>query len=298
MSKYGWMILCWVGWCGGVLAQPAPGQAGTMTPLAVQPRKPLGVPSGAVAPARGSLAAPRVLPAQPRPVSGTMRPLAVQPKRVLTVPGDAPRVRPAVPAAIPAAAPKVIYAAPPPVLAPTPPPWPPASVAVQPVALPSGAGMPAPVVPVAVPVPAAPVYLPVVHDELPMVEPEPPRVTLARGPAVVIEEEWEEEGAGDESTWPGLALGPKIGTTGLGLELALGLNRYMNLRSGFNYLALSSFGIELSGVDYDMDLGLPSIPLMLDLYPGGGRIFPARGEGRPDEHAVVGGADRGAHVRA
>ena len=124
MSKVGWMILFWAGWCAGVLAQPAPGQAGTMTPLAVQPRKPLGVPGAAVAPARGGSAAPMVLPAQSRPVSQTMRPLAVQPKRPLAVPvaapAVAPRVRPVGPATVPAAAPRVIYAAPPPVLAPTP----------------------------------------------------------------------------------------------------------------------------------------------------------------------------------
>lgn len=87
------------------------------------------------------------------------------------------------------------------------------------------------------------------------------------------EEESEEEGYywiwGQK--WPGLALGPKIGTTGLGLDLTFGVNPYLNLRSGFNYGSFT-WGQEFGNVDYDLDVTMISVPLLVDLHPFGGQF--------------------------
>ncbi len=91
-------------------------------------------------------------------------------------------------------------------------------------------------------------------------------------PAYAPEEE-EEEGYywvwGQK--WPGLALGPKFGTTGLGLEMTFGVNPYLNLRSGFNYGSFT-WGQEFGNVDYDADLAMTSVPLLLDVHPFGGHF--------------------------
>ena len=91
-------------------------------------------------------------------------------------------------------------------------------------------------------------------------------------PAYAPEEE-EEEGYywvwGQK--WPGLALGPKFGTTGLGLEMTFGVNPYLNLRSGFNYGSFT-WGQEFGNVDYDADLTMTSVPLLLDVHPFGGHF--------------------------
>lgn len=71
--------------------------------------------------------------------------------------------------------------------------------------------------------------------------------------------------------WPGLALGPKIGTTGLGLEMTFGINPYLNLRGGFNYGSFT-WGQEFGNVDYDLDVTMISMPLMLDVHPFGGQF--------------------------
>lgn len=94
---------------------------------------------------------------------------------------------------------------------------------------------------------------------------QPARMTLAPAPAI---EEEEEEGLywfwG--AKWPGLALGPKIGTTGIGLDLTFGINRFFNLRGGFNYGSFT-WSLELDDVEYDMDVSLTSVPLLLDIHP-------------------------------
>ena len=92
-------------------------------------------------------------------------------------------------------------------------------------------------------------------------------------PAYAAEEEEEEEGYywfwGQK--WPGLALGPKFGTTGLGLEMTFGVNPYLNLRSGFNYGSFT-WGQEFGNVDYDADVTMTSVPLLLDVHPFGGQF--------------------------
>jgi hypothetical protein len=68
--------------------------------------------------------------------------------------------------------------------------------------------------------------------------------------------------------WPGLALGPKIGTTGIGADVTFGINRFLNLRGGYNYAAFT-WSQELDSVDYDMDVDISSLPLLVDIHPFG-----------------------------
>ncbi len=95
-------------------------------------------------------------------------------------------------------------------------------------------------------------------------------MTLAPAPEYVEEEEegyywvWGQK-------WPGLALGPKFGTTGIGLDLTFGINPYLNLRGGFNYGSFT-WSPEFGDVDYDMDITMTSIPLLLDIQPFGGNF--------------------------
>ena len=97
-----------------------------------------------------------------------------------------------------------------------------------------------------------------------------PQMTLAPAPAYeeYDVEEMEEDGIywfwG--SKWPGMALGPKIGTTGIGLDLTFGITRFVNLRGGFNYGSFT-WSTGLGDVDYDMDMDLVSIPLLVDIHP-------------------------------
>lgn len=122
--------------------------------------------------------------------------------------------------------------------------------------------------PVAQPVPA-PVAQPVYAPQ--------PKLTLA--PATMEEMYGEEYAEEDEdgiywfwgSKWPGISFGPKIGTTGIGLDLTFGVSPYVNLRGGFNFGALG-LDMSLGSVDYDMDLDMTSLPLLVDLYPGGGHF--------------------------
>ena len=133
-----------------------------------------------------------------------------------------------------------------------------------------------------------------------------PQMKLAAEPAYEEDyEEVEEDGIywfwG--SKWPGMALGPKIGTTGIGLDLTFGITRFVNLRSGFNYGSFT-WSTGLGDVDYDMDIDLISVPLLVDIHPfanhfrisGGLYIQPgskAAIEGTPSTATQI-----GAHVYA
>lgn len=128
---------------------------------------------------------------------------------------------------------------------------------------------PAPVRPAPAPVPTAappavPVYPPAVYS--------PPTVRPAVTPALLAVDE-EEEGIywpwGEQ--WPGLALGPKFGTTGVGLDVVFGINPHFNLRGGFNY-GVVSFDARLSDIDYTFDVDMISLPLLLDIHPFGGHF--------------------------
>ncbi len=126
----------------------------------------------------------------------------------------------------------------------------------------------------------APVYAPASSAQEPVYryEPEPqPQLTLA--PATYEEYGEYEEFDDDEEgiywpwgqKWPGMALGPKIGTTGIGVDLIFGINSYLNLRGGFNYGSFS-LNTELGDVDYDLDLDMATVPLLVDIYPMGGHF--------------------------
>ena len=135
----------------------------------------------------------------------------------------------------------------------------PAAPAVQPAAAPPVYYAPAPGTYYA---PAAP--QPVYYSPQPA-----PQLTLAPPPAEVDEEEglywfWGQK-------WPGLALGAKIGTLGVGGELVFGINRFLNLRSGANYGPFST-SLTLGDVKYDAELDMLSIPLLVDLHPFGGHF--------------------------
>ena len=124
-----------------------------------------------------------------------------------------------------------------------------------------------------VPAQAQPVYYapqPVYYAPAPA---QPTYYAPQPAPVYAAEEEEEEEGYywfwGQK--WPGLALGPKFGTTGLGLEMTFGVNPYLNLRSGFNYGSFT-WGQEFGNVDYDADVTMTSVPLLLDVHPFGGQF--------------------------
>lgn len=127
----------------------------------------------------------------------------------------------------------------------------------------------------------APVYTPA--PEAAPTAMEPPAYRYQPQPQLTLEPAaWEEPEAEDYDDeegiywpwgqkWPGLALGPKIGTTGIGLDLVFGVNPYLNLRSGFNYGSFT-WDTGLGNADYDMDIDLLSVPLLLDIYPFGGQF--------------------------
>ncbi|HOE37737.1 MAG TPA: hypothetical protein PLD40_09730 [Kiritimatiellia bacterium] len=71
--------------------------------------------------------------------------------------------------------------------------------------------------------------------------------------------------------WPGLSLGPKFGTTGIGADLTFGINQYLNLRGGFNYGAFT-WKTKLGSTKYDMDVDMVTAPILLDIHPLGGHF--------------------------
>ena len=259
-----------------VLSRPAPAApaaprparaldrpAAPMTPLPVQPR-PI-APSAAPRPAAAAAsAAPMTpLPVQPRPLQAVdrpaapMTPLAVQPRPVAPPPPlvqPVPTARTAAPVTAPVPVPPVQTA---PVAAP------PARTA-QPALV---APPPARPVPQDVVVfPAAPAYDEPVYNE-PVYDDTPgTRISLRDVPEA--RDDWEGT-SGYE--WPGLSLGPKIGTTGIGLDLTFGVTRFLNLRSGFNYGSFT-MNTDWGDVEYDTELDMTSIPLLVDWYPAGGHF--------------------------
>lgn len=135
---------------------------------------------------------------------------------------------------------------------------------------PSAPAVPAPPVAppaAAAPVPVYPAGTPVFYAPAPGYYAPAPVYTAP--PAATAEEE-EEEGLywfwGQK--WPGLSIGAQIGTLGWGPDLVFGINRYLSLRSGVNFGNLG-LDLELDDVQYDTDLNLFSVPLLVDVYPFG-----------------------------
>jgi len=69
--------------------------------------------------------------------------------------------------------------------------------------------------------------------------------------------------------WPGMALGVKVGTTGAGGELTFGVNRWLNLRGGYNWMDIDP-SLKVDDVKYKGDMDLSSAFLLLDVHPFGG----------------------------
>jgi hypothetical protein len=66
-----------------------------------------------------------------------------------------------------------------------------------------------------------------------------------------------------------LALGVKGGTAGIGGEVTIGVIDNLNFRTGYNFFNYDGNTTE-SDIDYDYELKLRSIPLLVDLHPFGG----------------------------
>jgi hypothetical protein len=66
----------------------------------------------------------------------------------------------------------------------------------------------------------------------------------------------------------GVAVAPKVGTTGAGLDVTIGLSPSINLRLGGQGYTRSETRREQE-IEYDADLELLSGQLLLDLHPGG-----------------------------
>jgi hypothetical protein len=69
--------------------------------------------------------------------------------------------------------------------------------------------------------------------------------------------------------WPGIALGVKAGTTGLGGELTFGINKWLNLRGGYNWFTTDAH-LKIDDVKYDADIDLDTFDLLVDLHPFSG----------------------------
>ena len=61
------------------------------------------------------------------------------------------------------------------------------------------------------------------------------------------------------------AIGIKAGTPGLGLELTMGLLPNLNLREGINAFQYG-ISMEVNSIDYDFDLNLLNLPLLIDWH--------------------------------
>ena len=76
-----------------------------------------------------------------------------------------------------------------------------------------------------------------------------------------------------QDRWPEWFVGPSVSTLGLGLEGGVRLNEFAGLRAGGNWFGID-FDDSYDDVDYEVDLELNSLGLVVDLHPfrGGFRI--------------------------
>ncbi|MDD5678434.1 MAG: hypothetical protein PHW60_10655 [Kiritimatiellae bacterium] len=70
----------------------------------------------------------------------------------------------------------------------------------------------------------------------------------------------------DSDNPPYIALAAKIGTLGPGLETTIGIVEWLNLRAGGYYFRFRHGG-NVKDVEFDFDVKLASVPLMVDLHP-------------------------------
>jgi hypothetical protein len=132
---------------------------------------------------------------------------------------------------------------------------------------------------------------------------EPATYSYEPGTHVVVNNNWpandmDKSREEEESVFGKLALGPRIGTTGIGGDLTLGLFRAMNIRGGFGY-ATFNISPKIDHIKYDIDVDFITIPVLIDLHPfdggfrvsGGIYIQPgteAKVSGRPDKSRRIG----------
>ncbi|MCA1809019.1 MAG: hypothetical protein LC725_06175 [Lentisphaerae bacterium] len=118
---------------------------------------------------------------------------------------------------------------------------------------------------------------------------------LAVGVAVAGAVENKADGGYD---WPGLAVGVKAGTLGLGGDLTVGVGRYVNLRAGATLFAFT-MNRTIEDVDYRVEFDLVTFPLLLDVHPfansfriSGGLVMhgPAKADlsARPNKDVTIG----------
>jgi hypothetical protein len=104
------------------------------------------------------------------------------------------------------------------------------------------------------------------------------------------------------------AVGIRFGTLGGGGEVAMGLGSRLAVRTSINYFSLSREQ-EIQGISYDLTPRLLSVPLLLDLHPGGGSFRLSAGvvfnrnraaaDGRVDGTVLIGDNQyTGAEVQA
>lgn len=245
--------------------------AGQMTPLAVQP-SPVAVESPQASPAPVTFPAGPAMAASPPGAGGVAGvpagpqaappPMALAPARPASAaaPVASPAAAPVVPAVAKPSAPPAAASAPPPAKA--------AAAAPAPVAVPSAVVQPEPPIePVALPAPA-PVVTPSGLEQDELIYQDVPGTRLSLGDASAYDYDNSRSGGYE---WPGISLGPKFGTTGVGLDLTLGLTRFLNLRGGFNYGSFSA-SPKWGSVTYDAEVDMINFPLLVDLYPFGGHF--------------------------
>ena len=69
-----------------------------------------------------------------------------------------------------------------------------------------------------------------------------------------------------ENEMSGIAVGGKIGTTGLGVDLTLKVTDAVNLRGGFSTLQISHDDT-YDDVDYDLDVDFQFVSVLVDIHP-------------------------------
>ena len=82
---------------------------------------------------------------------------------------------------------------------------------------------------------------------------------------------FEETDEDNDYEWPGIAIGARAGTTGVGPELTVGLNPYFNIRAAYNFASFS-YKREIADIKWNFDLDMDNIPLFLDVYPFAGNF--------------------------
>lgn len=65
---------------------------------------------------------------------------------------------------------------------------------------------------------------------------------------------------------PYIGLAVKVGTLGPGVEMTIGVTDWLNLRVGGNYFRVRHGGT-VQDVDYDVDVKLASVPMLVDIHP-------------------------------